>query len=121
MRFILFSLLTMFFVIPAVQAGDDLMVLWPKQRAAHQIVIDDHQESYRARGQEFVEHMYATGGEEQMPDAEASIASIGDAVNPKPVDVEEVAKIVKDSPAADDVSAPAEENAVAPNYDLGAQ
>lgn len=105
MRFILLSLLTMFCVVPAVQADDSLMVPWPKQRAAHQIVIDEHKEAYRARGQDYVDHMYATGGEEPMPDAAASIASIGDGLNPKPVNVEEVAEIVKDSASLGEISA----------------
>lgn len=77
----------------AAQAEEKLMVLWPKQRAAHQVTMDDQAAAYKARGQAYVDHLYATGGEEQMPVADD--LSMGGEIEPVPINVGQVADMVK--------------------------
>lgn len=77
----------------AAQAEEQLMVLWPKQRAAHDVVMADHTAAYEARGQAYVDHMYATGSEEPMePDADFTM---GQEIQPVPINVGQVAEMVK--------------------------
>lgn len=82
----------------AAQAEEKLMVLWPKQRAAHQIVINDHAAAYKARGQAYTDHLYETGGETPMEAADD--LSLGGEIDPVPINVGQVADIVKDTQAA---------------------
>lgn len=76
-----------------VRAEEQLMVLWPKQRASHQGTMDAQAQHYQSRGQQFVDHLYATGGEEPMaPDAEL----IPSEIDPQSVQVDDVARIIRD-------------------------
>ena len=79
------------------QADDQLMILFPQQREKHQNTMDEQAAAYEARGQAFVDHLYATGAEESMPVPEGFMdvsLELGDTV---PVNVDEVADIVKES------------------------
>lgn len=107
------SLMVMVLVLGAsvsAQAEEKLMVLWPKQRAAHQVKMDDQAAGYKARGQAYIEHLYATGGEEPMP-APDDLA-LGGEIQPVPINVGQVADIVKSTPAA--TTNPASQTAATP-------
>jgi hypothetical protein len=93
------------------KAEEQLMVLWPKQRAAHQVVMDDHAAAYKARGQAYVDHLYATGGEEQMPPADD--LSMGGEIQPVPINVGQVAEMVKATEAK--VATPDAQTAATPH------
>lgn len=77
----------------SAMAGDQLMVLYPHQRAAHQSKMDENAARYWARGQDYVDHLYATGGEEPMPESDDLLDELDD--NVVPVDVGQVADMVK--------------------------
>ena len=96
----------------AAQAQERLMVLWPKQRAAHQVVIDDRTAAYKARGQAYVDHLYATGGEEPMP-AGDDLSMTGD-IQPVPINVGQVADLVKDTEARSKLPSPSAQTAATP-------
>lgn len=89
---------------PVVQADDQLMILYPNQRAKHQFKMDENAANYEARGQAYVDHLYATGGEETMPAPDGFMDESLDVEDTVPVNVDEVADIVKDS--APSLSAP---------------
>lgn len=95
--------------LPA-KAEEKLMVLWPKQRAAHQATIEDHAAAYKARGQAYVDHLYDTGGEEEMPPADD--LTLGGEIDPVPINVGQVADIVKDTQAS---TSPAAQTAATPH------
>lgn len=97
MRAVLISSILALFLMPVVvQADDELLTLFPKQRAAHQEKIDANQMKYLSRGQEYTDHLYALGGEESMSDPEGFMDEVsieeGDTV---PINVNEVATIIK--------------------------
>lgn len=95
-KFVVFSAVMMAIGFSSVaKAEEQLMVLWPKQRAAHQVVMDDHAAAYKARGQAYVDHLYATGGEEPMPAADD--LSMGGEIEPVPINVGQVAEMVKET------------------------
>ena len=93
------------------KAEEQLMVLWPKQRAAHQIVMDDHAAAYKARGQTYVDHLYATGGEVELPPADD--LSMAGEIEPVPINVGQVADMVKATEAAS--TAPDAQTAATPH------
>jgi rhamnose utilization protein RhaD (predicted bifunctional aldolase and dehydrogenase) len=99
-------------VSSAAKAEEKLMILWPKQRAAHQIVMDDHTAAYKARGQAYVDHLYDTGGEEPMPAADD--LSMGGEIEPVPINVGQVAEMVKATEAKSKV-APDAQTAATPH------
>ncbi len=79
-----------------VQAEEQLMNLWPNQRAKHLSASEDAAAKYKARGQAYVDHMYATGGEEPIaPDTEFVVDSASD-VDPVRLNIKQVSDIVKD-------------------------
>ena len=85
------------------KSHEKYMVLWPKERAAHQQAMDERAVAYKARGQDYVDHLYATGGETPMPDDTNMYEFEGvkeGVIKPQPVDIEQVAKIVKESTGA---------------------
>lgn len=76
-----------------VRAEEELMVLWPKQRTAHQATMDAQAQHYQSRGKEYVDHLYATHGEEPItPDVEL----VPSEITPEPVQVDDVARIIRD-------------------------
>ncbi|HNQ91668.1 MAG TPA: hypothetical protein PKI93_01920 [Alphaproteobacteria bacterium] len=97
----LFVLLGAFGVIlvggPAFAEGQ-LLNLWPSQRATYQVNMDARAAEYEARGQAYVDHLYATQGEEEMPPADNlhmdEAGSADQVVEPKDVDMNEVQSIV---------------------------
>lgn len=110
----LLALTTLTLVFPSfAQAEEQLMILWPKQRAAHQIVMDDQAAAYKARGQAYVDHLYATGGEEQMP-APDDVSLTGD-IRPIPINIGQVANIVKDTPAGSQILSPDTQTSAPPH------
>lgn len=78
----------------AFAAEEKLMVLWPKQRAAHQNTMDDNAAAYKARGQAYVDHLYETGGETPMGDDMSQTE-----IEPVPINVGQVADMVKEADA----------------------
>lgn len=81
-----------------VQADDQLMILFPKQRASHQEQMDAYSAHYLERGQAYVDHLYATGGEEPMePDSLLVTELKDDPIETVPVDTAEVADLVKEA------------------------
>lgn len=82
---------------PVVQADDQLMILYPNQREKHQLKMDENAANYEARGQAYVDHLYATGGEESMPLPDGFMDESLESSDVIPVDVNEVADIVKES------------------------
>lgn len=84
-----------FLVAGPVQADDQLMTLFPKQRASHQEQVDVYAGHYQERGQAYVDHLYATGGEEPM-EPDTLIGELKDeSIDTVPVDTGEVADLVK--------------------------
>lgn len=94
---VLFTLMAILvFYTSTAHAGEKFMALWPKERASHQQDMDERAAAYKERGQEYVDHLYETGGEERMPD-NAKMYDLDSPVTPRNVNVDEVAKIVKDN------------------------
>ncbi|HPQ50192.1 MAG: hypothetical protein KDJ26_03520 [Alphaproteobacteria bacterium] len=81
-----------------VQAEEQLMNLWSNQRLIHNREMDMKSEAYRSRGQDYVDNLYATGGEILISDPEWLHPINLDEypmIEPVPVDVNEVADIIK--------------------------
>jgi hypothetical protein len=97
----------------AAFAEEKLMVLWPKQRAAHQITMDDQAAAYHARGQAYVDHLYDTAGEEPMPPADDFMGQ-GE-IQPVPINVGRVAEMVKGADANAKVPSPDAQTAPTPH------
>ncbi len=82
-------------VTSSAQADDQVMNLFPKQRASHQDQMDAYAAHYQERGQAYVDHMYATGGEEPM-EPDTLIGELKDeSLDTVPIDTGEVADLVK--------------------------
>lgn len=78
-----------------VQADEQVMNLFPKQRASHQEQVDSYAAHYQERGQAYVDHMYSTGGEEPM-EPDILIGELKDeSIDTVPIDTGEVADLVK--------------------------
>ncbi|MBL8637789.1 MAG: hypothetical protein JNN09_04760 [Alphaproteobacteria bacterium] len=85
-----------FLVTGPVQADDQVMNLFPKQRASHQEQVDSYAAHYQERGQAYVDHMYATGGEEPMEPDTLLVGELKDeSIDTVPIDTGEVADLVK--------------------------
>lgn len=83
-------------VASRASADEQLMVLWPKQRASHQELMETQKQHYNARGKEYVDHIYASGGETPVtPDTEL----VPSEITPQPVQVDDVARIIRDEAA----------------------
>ena len=96
-RLVLMAVLALCVAPSAAQAEEQLLVLWPKQRAAHQEQMDDNAVKYLARGQSYIDHLYATGGEEEMPAPEGFMDEPLEVSDTVPVNVNEVADIIKEN------------------------
>ncbi len=77
-----------------VMADDQLMILYPHQRESHQNKMDQNALKYQMRGQDYVEHLYATGGEEQISEPDDFMTDLE--TDTVPVDAGQVANIIKD-------------------------
>lgn len=93
--FFIFFIMALIFMPYVAQADEQLLNLFPQGREKHQSHIDNNQGKYLARGQAYVDHMYATGSEEPM--AEPDDAVLESEADTIPVDVRDVAKIIKQS------------------------
>lgn len=96
MRFFLFLTLVTLCAAPQARAEEQLMELFPKQRAEHQVTIDQQAAKYQTRGQAFVDNIYANHGEVPMADPEDLFMEMGD-IEPEEVNVDEVANIIKEN------------------------
>lgn len=97
-KFIVFSAVIMAVGFSSVaKAEEQLMVLWPKQRAGHQVTMDEQSAAYKARGHAYVDHMYTTGGETPMPYGD-ELSMTGE-IEPVPINVGQVADLVKGTEA----------------------
>ncbi len=113
-KFVVLSALMMALGFSSVaKAEEQLMVLWPKQRASHQVTMDDQAAAYKARGQAYVDHLYATGGEEPMPAAD-DLSMTGEIV-PVPINVGQVADMVKATEASSATPSPDAQTAATPH------
>lgn len=93
----IFSILTLSLMPVTAQAEEQLLTLFPKQRAAHQDKMDATQMRYLARGQEYIDHLYATGGEEVMSEPEGFMDEMDiEESDTVPINVNEVATIIKE-------------------------
>ncbi len=91
--FVFVAILVLF---PCVSRADEqLLTLFPKQRAAHQAKIDETTVKYLARGHDYVDHLYATSGEEPMSELENMGLEI-DESDTVSIDTAEVAKIIQE-------------------------
>lgn len=97
----------------SARAEERLMVLWPKQRASHQATMDEQSAAYKARGQAYVDHLYATGGEEPMEAADD--LSLTGEIEPVPINVGQVADMVKATEARSKVAASDTQTAAPPH------
>lgn len=93
-RFVIVLAIGLFLASDSAHAEDQLLNLFPKQRAEHQAKMDNNEGKYLARGQAYVDHMYATGGEEPMTELEDLDLELGDD-STVAIDTAEVAKIIK--------------------------
>jgi hypothetical protein len=75
-------------------AEEKLMELWPNQRAKHFVQSQDAAARYEARGQNYVDHLYTTGGESPIEPAADYMADGQPEIDPVPVDVNQVSQIV---------------------------
>jgi hypothetical protein len=103
-----------FLLTGPAQADDQLMNLFPKQRASHQEQMDAYAAHYQERGQAYVDHTYATGGEEPM-EPDTLIGDLKDeSIDTVPVDAGEVADLVKQAEdkglIAEDGTSPTEDS-----------
>lgn len=76
--------------------ADELLYLFKNQRAQYQELVDERAAEYKARGQEYVDHLYATNGEESMPEPDNMFPLENLVEREKKVDIDEVAEIVKE-------------------------
>lgn len=76
-----------------------LMNLFPSQRAAHQEQIDAAAFAYHDRGAAYVENLYTNQGEKLLDDDQGLLFLEGGDVSPKPVNIQEVADIIKENEA----------------------
>lgn len=91
------SVLSVLLSVPVVARADEqLLNLFPKQRAAHQEKMDANAQKYEARGHDYVEHLYADGSETPMSEMD-DLDSL-DSSETTPVDAGEVAKIIQGVP-----------------------
>lgn len=83
--------------LPA-QAGEQLLNLWPNQRASHAADMEGNAAEYHARGQAYVDKMYSSGGESTSAEPEDLHMGAFDGypeLTPIPINVGEVANIIK--------------------------
>ena len=78
----------------AAKAEEQLMELWPKQRATYSIKSEENAAKYEARGRDYAAHTYATGGEEPSVPADDFMHETEPEIVPIPVNVEQVSNIV---------------------------
>lgn len=97
--FVILLLLFLVGIAPATHAEEQLMNLWPNQRAAHNAEMEADAAQYQVRRQEYTDHLYTTGGEKPMDELDGlhDIMSDYPSIEPIPVDVGEVADIIKSS------------------------
>lgn len=86
------------------QAEEQLMVLWPNQRATHQVNIEEQGAAYKARGEAYVDHLYATGGETSLAPETGSMFSSD--VQPVPIDITDVVNMIDQGETATSETAP---------------
>ncbi|MDD3020949.1 MAG: hypothetical protein PHX61_08245 [Alphaproteobacteria bacterium] len=80
------------------RAEEQLMNLWPNQRVIHDREMGMQAEEYHVRGQEYVDHLYATGGETPIAESDAIhdvLMDVYPIIDPVDVNIDEVATIIK--------------------------
>ncbi|MFA7276357.1 MAG: hypothetical protein WC043_06100 [Pseudobdellovibrionaceae bacterium] len=73
-----------------------LMNLFPTQRTAHQQQIEATGFAYHDRGAAYVANLYDNHAEKDLEEDNSLLFLESSEVQPKPVDIEEVASIIKD-------------------------
>ncbi len=82
----------------SVRADEQLMNLWPNQRASHDQEMGIKAQEYQMRGQEYVDHLYATGGESSLQELDSihdEAVDLYPMIDPVEVNIDEVANIIK--------------------------
>ena len=90
----LLMMVSLVIVSTTVQA-EEYMDLWPNQRAKHQVTMDEQAATYKSRGNDYVNHIYASGGEYPIEAPADFQSEVG--LDLYPVDVKQVADIVNES------------------------
>ena len=94
-KYLLCSVAVMCVSIPfAAKAEEQLMELWPNQRAKYVIKSEENAAKYESRGRDYVAHTYSTGGEEPSQPASDFMHETEPDIEPKPIDVNQVSDIV---------------------------
>ncbi|HOO51501.1 MAG TPA: hypothetical protein PLK94_09480 [Alphaproteobacteria bacterium] len=85
-------------VAPAF-AEEKLMELWTNQRAIHSMEMKLSEQKYKRRGQAYVDQLYASHGEVPLGDDTDMHNDLDllPVVNPKPVNVSDVAQIIREN------------------------
>lgn len=95
LKYLICSVAVMSVSVPfAAKAEEQLMELWPNQRAKYVIKSEENAAKYESRGRDYVAHTYATGGEEPSPPPDDFMHETAPEIDPVSVDVNQVSNIV---------------------------
>lgn len=78
-------------------AEEQLMDLWPTQRALHDREMEITAKKYQERGQEYVDQLYSSHGEKYLPETDGlhNDLELPPMIETEPVDVNQVADMIK--------------------------
>lgn len=94
-KYVIFSLACFSVLLPfAAKAEEQLMELWPNQRAKYVVTSEENAAKYDSRGRDYTAHLYATGGEEPIIPAGDFMYETEPEIDPVAVDVNQVSDIV---------------------------
>jgi hypothetical protein len=94
-KYVIFSLACFSVLLPfAAKAEEQLMELWPNQRAKYVVTSEENAAKFEARGRDYVAYLYATGGEEPIAPADDFMYETEPEIDPVAVDVNQVSDIV---------------------------
>lgn len=84
-------------MVKPAHAEEQLMELWPTQRALHDREMDITAKKYQDRGQEYVDQLYSSHGEKYLPETDGlhNDLELPPMIETEPVDVNEVADMIK--------------------------
>lgn len=109
LKYAIFSFAILSVSLPlAAKAEEQLMELWPNQRAKYVVKSEENAAKYESRGRDYVAHLYATGGEEPSQAADDFMIETAPEFEPVAVDVNQVSDIVGEQAGAviEDPAAP---------------
>lgn len=101
LKYVVFSLACFSVSLPfAAKAEEQLMDLWPNQRAKYVIKSEENAAKFESRGRDYTAHLYATGGEEPIAPAGDFMYETEPEIDPVAVDVNQVSDIVGEQAGA---------------------